>query len=206
MAKKSKSRKKSGKGQTKPAARPWHGSTGGRVAIVAVVAAALFLGWRWSLGSRVESAFLEHVRLGQASLEQVERPPDEDTSGHTTPGESLRYRGDPPTSGRHNPKWLDPGIYQTVQPSDRLVHSLEHGMVVIYFDKPSPEVWETLTTWAGLYTVMWSGVVLAPKPGLGEAVILTAWRKLMRLDEFDPDVAAAFIDTYRGRGPEKRVR
>jgi hypothetical protein len=37
-------------------------------------------------------------------------------------------------------------------------------------------------------------------------VVLTAWRKILKLDSFEPAAAAAFIDTYRGRGPEKRVR
>ena len=205
MAKK-KSRKKTGQGQAKPAARPWHGSTGARVAIVVAVAGALFLGWRWSLGSRAESAFLEHAQAGQAALEEVTRLPEEESSGHMGPGESLRYASDPPTSGRHSRVWVDPGVYESVQPKTGLVHSLEHGMVVIYVDEPTPAARQDLVAWAGLYGGKWSGIVIAPKPGLGEAVILTAWRRLIRLDEFDPDAAAAFIDAYRGRGPENRVR
>jgi hypothetical protein len=49
-------------------------------------------------------------------------------------------------------------------------------------------------------------VVAAPSSGLGKAVVLTAWRKILKLDEFDPAAAAAFIDKFRGRGPENRVR
>ena len=206
MAKKSKSRKKNGQGQAKPAARPWHASTGGRIAIVAVVVGALFLGWRWWQGSKGESEFLAHAQAGQAALEQVGRLSEEASSGHLAPGESVRYASDPPTSGRHNPKWVDPGVYAAVQPKAGLVHSLEHGMVVIYMDEPTPAARQDLVAWAGLYTDKWSGVVITPKLGLGEAVILTAWRRLMRLEQFDADAAAAFIDAFRGRGPENPVR
>ncbi len=60
--------------------------------------------------------------------------------------------------------------------------------------------------WAALYGGNWDGVVAAPSSGLGKAVALTAWRKILKLDEFDPAAVAAFIDEFRGRGPEKRVR
>ena len=35
---------------------------------------------------------------------------------------------------------------------------------------------------------------------------MTAWRKRLRLKTFDASAAAAFIDAYRGRGPENPVR
>ena len=47
---------------------------------------------------------------------------------------------------------------------------------------------------------------LPSSSGLGKSVVLTAWRKILKLDSFEPAAAAAFVDTYRGRGPEKRVR
>lgn len=42
---------------------------------------------------------------------------------------------------------------------------------------------------------------------VGSAVILlTAWTKMLRLAKFDAASAAAFIDRFRGRGPEHPVR
>ena len=60
--------------------------------------------------------------------------------------------------------------------------------------------------WTALYGGHWDGVVATPSSGLGKAVVLTASRKILRLDEFDPAAAAAFIDRFRGRGPEKPMR
>ena len=162
-------------------------------------------GWWWYTGQQAEDAFLEQARRGEAALARVVRHPDEG-SGHLAPGESVRYQSDPPTSGIHDPRWTDPGVHERLQSRERLVHSLEHGMIVIYYDQPAAHAFTTLKDWAGLYGAPWSGIVLAPKPGLGKAVILAAWRKTLRLDPFEPDAAAAFIDAYRGRGPEHPVR
>ena len=63
-----------------------------------------------------------------------------------------------------------------------------------------------LEDWAGLYTGPWSGVVVTPAPGIGEELVLTAWNQTLRLKPFDAASAAAFVDRFRGRGPEHPVR
>ncbi len=55
-------------------------------------------------------------------------------------------------------------------------------------------------------TPRWAGIVVTPKSGLGETVVLTAWTRVLRLKPFEPEAAAAFIDAFRGRGPERPVR
>ena len=173
------------------------------VAVIAALAAAV--AWMWYSEQQVERAFLAHAERGRAALAAVVRPPGEG-GGHLAPGQRAGYRGDPPTSGIHDPDWVTPGVYESPRIREKLVHSLEHGMVVIYYDAPPAASLATLKDWAGLYGAPWSGIVLVRKPGLGEAVILTAWRRLMRLDSFDAAAAAAFIDAFRGRGPEHPVR
>ncbi|MDP6276923.1 MAG: hypothetical protein QGI11_00225 [Nitrospinota bacterium] len=42
--------------------------------------------------------------------------------------------------------------------------------------------------------------------GIGVSVVLTAWTKRLNLERFDRAAAAAFIDLFRGRGPEHPVR
>ena len=79
-------------------------------------------------------------------------------------------------------------------------------MIVIYYDQPSAEDLETLKRWTALFTGPWSGIVSVRRAGLGEKVILTAWRRILRLDRLETEAAAAFIDAYRGRGPENPVR
>lgn len=151
------------------------------------------------------AAFQAAARRGQPALQRVEMFPDEGRA-HLAPGERWAYRTDPPTSGPHSPDAVDPGFYTTPQPPERLVHSLEHGHIVIYYDDPEPEALRTLQTWARMFNGPWDGVVVVPRPGQGRAIILTAWTRRLRLEAFDADAAAAFIDAFRGRGPEHPVR
>ena len=180
--------------------KPWEAAFIGGAVILAG-----WLGWQWQQDQDVEAVFLELARSGESALARVETGQDAGR-GHLAPGQTISYPDRFPTSGVHNPRWIDPGVYETVQPPTKLVHSNEHGMVVIYYDSPPTDAMEMIEEWAGLYVGPWSGVVVTPAPGLGEEVVLTAWNRMLRLNPFEPAAAAAFIDRFRGRGPENRVR
>lgn len=170
--------------------------------LVVVMAASAY----WALNlDRQGADFDKLVETGKAALGATINVPSEG-GGHLRPGQSVTYRGNPPTSGIHNPKWTEPGVYENPQSATRLVHALEHGNVVIYYDRPDPAAMKTLRVWAGLFRGQWSGIVVTKRPGIGTAVVLTAWKRIFRLDPFDAAAAAAFIDRYRGRGPERSVR
>ena len=55
---------------------------------------------------------------------------------HVTPQEvaSFIYNSNPPTSGPHLPTWVKPGIYTVPQPEGELIHSLEHGYVIVSYN------------------------------------------------------------------------
>ena len=125
---------------------------------------------------------------------------------HLRPGEVHSYADIFPTSGPHEPTWVSPGLYDKTQRPTQLVHALEHGNIVIYYETPDPAVMSQLESWASLFTGAWDGVVVTPKSGLGGKVVMTAWRKKLELPTFDAPKAAAFIDAFRGRGPENPVR
>ncbi|MBM3506901.1 MAG: DUF3105 domain-containing protein [Alphaproteobacteria bacterium] len=155
-----------------------------------------------------ETALAEFGRLvaaGQAALSRVDTFPN-DGQNHVPVGSPVRYRTDPPVAGDHWPIWADPGRYNQAVPNEALVHSLEHGHIVISIDRPNAEGVRLLTLWANMYRGMWDGLVVVPRANLGGGVILTAWQKILRLNEFEPAPAAAFVDQFRGRGPENPVR
>lgn len=126
---------------------------------------------------------------------------------HVDPTTVVAYKTDPPTSGAHSSVETEPGFYVDPQPKGELVHALEHGHIVIYYNpKGTPaDVVESLKTYARKYTGHWDGVVVAPREQ-EEAVVLTAWRRILRLKTWDQSVAETFIDAFRGRGPENPVR
>ena len=204
-----KTRKKTGKG---PNGRIGWGGMGARprgranfvlgaIGAVALVAGGLYL-WR---GDQANSEFGALAMQGRAALSQVRTPPGLG-GGHLAPGQSHDYNERFPTSGIHDPTTVGPGFYRNFLPPTRLVHSLEHGHIVIYYESPGAEAIQRLKDWTSLHDGHWDGVIAVPAAGLGEAVVLTAWSKIFRLDQFDPAAAAAFIDRYRGRGPENPVR
>lgn len=173
----------------------------GVAAATAVIAAGAYF-WQ---SRETEARFIEFVKAGQAALTGIETLANDGRS-HLQPGQGHRYGSAFPTSGPHAQVWTTPGVYDTPQPPTLLVHALEHGNIVIYYDRLDPQALDMLKDWAGLYTGQWDGVVLTPSPGLGSSLMLTAWRKTLLLDTFDPAATAAFIDAYRGRGPENPVR
>ncbi len=206
---KSKSRKKSAKAKTKtidwgvPATKSSKriNLVLGAVALAAVVAGGSYL-WRLQ---QAGSGFEALIAEGQAALARVETTADRG-GGHLEPGQSHSYGVAFPTSGIHDRIPIDPGFYTRPQRATQLVHSVEHGHIVIYYDTPGAEARDTIEAWTGLFGGHWDGVVAVPSSGLGKGVVLTAWRKILKLDVFEPAAAAAFVDTYRGRGPEKMVR
>ena len=175
----------------------------GPVGIAAVMVAVIGgLWWR----NRPESvAFEPNTTIGEAALASVQTFPDQGQA-HVSPGQKVNYDSDFPTSGPHDPEPTLPGVYTEAQPLEKLVHSLEHGNIVIYYDQPREEAMKALQSWAKQFPGLWDGLVVVPRPGLGESLVLTAWTKKLVMPEFDPAAAATFIDAYRGRGPENPVR
>ncbi len=202
-----KRRRSAGKGDI-----PWGGAYSAKkrrrdIAIVAVVLVAIGGGggFAWWQLQQAEAAFLTLVAAGQPSLPRV-RNMASAGGGHLDPGQTQIYESRIPTSGIHDRRWVKPGVYDAPQRPTQLVHAVEHGNIVIYTERPGAAVLETLDGWADLYDGQWNGIVVTPMSGLGETVVLTAWRKRLDLSPFDPAAAAAFIDAHRGRGPENPVR
>ncbi len=190
------------KRKRKPAARKKGGTAIVWVVGVLIAGGIGYLIWGPGGG---EEEFMKSVATGKNTLSQVKTIPSRGTT-HLRPGQRFAYPGLYPTSGPHDPIWAQPGFYTSTRSPTKLVHALEHGSIVIYYDKPGDEVLKTLRSWTSLYSVPWAGVIAVPQPGIGKTVVLTAWTKRLTLPNFERPAAAAFIDLYRGRGPEKRVR
>lgn len=209
--------KSKAKRKKKPSAKgaggiPWGGKASPSSRWVNLALAALVLvavaagGTYWFLSAQSERAFQALADQGRGRLAAAVTTDPNSGRGHGAHGAVYHYDQTFPTSGRHDPVWTVPGIYRAPQRPGQLVHALEHGNVVIYYDALEPGVFDTLKAWAELYGGQWDGLVVAPMDGLGSDLVLTAWTKTLRLSSFDAALAAAFVDAYRGRGPEHPVR
>jgi hypothetical protein len=117
----------------------------------------------------------------------------------------VEYNSEFPTSGAHYPYPTRPGFYKKRPPLEKIVHSLEHGNIVIYYDTPDEESMKKIKSWTDRYKGSFDGVIAVPHSNLGESLVFTAWRLRLHLSKMDVR-ASFFIDAFRGRGPERTLR
>ena len=48
--------------------------------------------------------------------------------------DEFKYNSNPAVSGPHDPDWIRPGIYGEAQDKYKLIHSLEHGYVIVHYN------------------------------------------------------------------------
>jgi hypothetical protein len=147
---------------------------------------------------------------------------------HVPPGETdlatFEYNTYPPSSGPHHPQPAIFGEYQDPVPSDRFLHSQEHGGVTIQYGADVPDdVVQRLVNW---FRTDPRGLILAPLPEEDEAedlqssIVMTAWvaerevaddpgseitkqeGKLAVCSTFDEDAFDDFKEDNLARGPE----
>ena len=127
----------------------------------------------------------------------------------------FKYNSNPPTSGVHTDATVIYGIYDQPVPTISTVHNLEHGAVVIRY---GPRVGDAeIQKLNEFYLEDPNGLVIAPMAGLGDSIDLTAWTydqgrrndrtyegegHLATCNRFDEDAFKAFVDAFRGHGPE----
>ena len=86
------------------------------------------------------------------------------------------------------------GVYEQAPPAETLVHALEHGRVVVWFERRLPGA--TRANLKALFDADSYQLLLTPDPTRRKyQVAATAWNR-------DPDALAAFRDEHRGNGPE----
>jgi hypothetical protein len=117
------------------------------------------------------------------------------------------YSSTPAASGPHWDQPIDWGVYQTAIPQEPVIHNLEHGGIVIWYQ--ADQVGPTEVTELQEWTRAWNGterykVLLAPWAGtdFGAPIAAVAWTWLLYLDEVDTDLMDQFLDQHYGDSPE----
>lgn len=193
---------------------PVAGLLSGAVALLVVVVAIWFFFLSGSGGSAVDAdpTGLEDDPLNDRGadewISQAETFEDRGNE-HVARGEES-YERIPPLSGEHWQATTDAGFYTETPALGALVHTLEHGAVVIYYDEDAlnDEAEASLRAWSRNYQDTWQSIVVAPNPNDDPSgdYVLTAWTHRLTLDEYDAEAVQAFSSEYLGRGPENPVR
>jgi len=133
---------------------------------------------------------------------------------HVTRGDGpVRYSSKPPTSGEHDPVPAPDGAYSVSPDVERLVHTLEHSRVIVWFKRDLPA--KARASLKAYYDNDSQLMVLVPDPtGMEYEVAATAWTRdpgkhgtgrLLGCPEYSANVYTAleaFKKRNRGRGME----
>jgi len=123
---------------------------------------------------------------------------------HIQPGAPTpSYDSDPATSGPHSGQSAACGIYRREIPTVVQLHDLEHGVVMLQYspdlDRSDRDTLEAFGRDEG------SHIIVAPRSGMDEPIVLTAWTKRLGLQAADDAALKAFYDRYARNGPERGV-
>lgn len=147
----------------------------------------------------------------QGECNVVERTYKNGSRDHVEPCSSVDYEMMPPVFGDHYPTWAAFGTYDYPVPSGYLVHSLEHGAVVVFYDCPEEcpdevaEVQAAIDAWPAdplCPLDINHRVILVPRPALGARWAASAWGFSIKADCFDAELFADFYDRHVGNAPE----
>lgn len=109
------------------------------------------------------------------------------------------YNSDPPTSGWHTQELAPWGSHLEPLPDQMLVHNMEDGGVILWYAQGAPE--ENARHVAALQEIAGSyrSIVIVPRADMPTTYAFTAWQRLQRFDDIEPDAMRAFIAAYHGR-------
>jgi len=143
----------------------------------------------------------------------------------------FKYNSNPPTSGPHDAVWTKAGVYDSPQGDGHLVHSLEHGYVIVSYNcsgenpksdpsadgrnpKQGTESAEMDKSCLDLVDKLKGRVqkdswklILVPRSNLDTNFSLTAWTRIDKFDTKEANMERVnnFIDSLRNHGPEQTM-
>jgi len=114
--------------------------------------------------------------------------------------EHITYEQNIPVGGPHSGVWQNCGIYDEPIREENVVSSLERGAIWLAYrpDLPSEQT-EYLRDLLRQEHHRFGKpfLILAPKPGLDETVVVTAWQMQLTLDEVSDDRLVQFLRRYQ---------
>jgi len=132
-------------------------------------------------------------------------------SPHVQQCTPVTYTTNPPTSGPHYPAWANFQTFTQPVPRGFLVHSMEHGAVVIGYNCKDgcPDELAELTAFVDARPAdpacpapLKTRIILVPDPTLDRRFAAAAWGALYKSNCLDLPALGAFVDAHYAKGPE----
>jgi hypothetical protein len=146
--------------------------------------------------------------LPRPTAAQGHQVPTEGNRQHVDQGADLHYRNRPPSSGDHYPTPAGYGVFSHDIAGGNLVHTLEHGGVVIYY-RPDlcdqgclSQLQQTYNTAPKSQRYGVVKMTVAPWSDMDPAITAAAWGWVDGMDQPDVQRILAFYREHVDRGPE----
>lgn len=122
------------------------------------------------------------------------------------------YNSDPPTSGPHAPP-IGAGFYDEAPPDENLVHNLEHGYVILWYNCTGLDETGCQTLKTQIRDVMDRAkpvvigtdvkkLIAVPRPSMEARIALTSWGRIDKLTTFNETEIMEFVRDFRNQAPE----
>ncbi len=173
-------------------------TTAGLVTLVVLVAVGIYLFDR-QRGAELRAA----LTSGSCEVDTQTDPTQAAGRNHVP---NPAYAVDPPAGGDHLASAARAGVYEgtSVPPDGLLVHSLEHGYVIVWHQPDLPS--EQRTQLEDFQRSHDGDVIVAERASLPVPVAATAWGHRLMCQEVEPAALERFFDKRVGNGPENVAR
>ncbi|MBF8282349.1 MAG: hypothetical protein A2W37_10930 [Chloroflexi bacterium RBG_16_63_12] len=125
------------------------------------------------------------------------------------------YNSNPPTSGPHYEQAAEVGFYDQAPPDEQLVHNLEHGHVIIWYNcgeltesqcsRLKSQIREVMASAGNSLITGTPKLVAVPRTEMETQVALTTWGRLDKFGAFDRQRILNFIKFFRDKAPENNA-
>ena len=150
----------------------------------------------------------ENAPIGPANAEaagcgEIEEFPELSRDHIQEGSEHEPYNSEPPTSGPHYASPAEAQFFESPVEPERVVHNLEHGQIVIWYQSDLPE--STIDSLQEMVEDAAPFVLATPYSGAEQPIVYTAWQNSLGCEQPSTAVLENFRERFQGQGPEKVV-
>jgi len=172
----------------------------------------IFGGWSLAIIAVIAVIFLvakNYANSGGLMGDEVAIPSRDHVSNDTLPGP---YNSNPPAGGAHFATDFTSKFYQETDlatlpkyPQGYLVHSLEHGYVIFWYNCQVPNM-DCTALKQTIQKVMdetgGTKLIAFPWTDMDIPLAMTSWGRILRFPAPDPALMKQFVERNRGQAPE----
>ncbi len=122
---------------------------------------------------------------------------------HVPVGTKIKYNSNPPAGGNHyGESTVHAGFYDKPIDDGYIVHSLEHGAAILWYD-PKLLNSSQFNDLKAIFSQQSGKAIMMPRSSMDVPVALSSWGRVLKLKTIDKKQISAFFETNLDRSPEQ---